>query len=205
MTKTRGKFEISKIIKFIMNFRGMRMSISQELQEMHYHDKFQAIKNPLSWFRGAYDSNDVNRFTRRLLNGFRSKYQKVTRNLPIKHSLFDYIIDDSLFERYFNETQSTAKHTTNFNYQREYAINHSNHEMKMVDMNDFVFSLIFLKKVIIATNGDGLSYAKFLLNLLNLLSFWFNLSVISLPIYLTKIWRLFAGRSSVGLAKSSER
>ena len=106
--------------------------------------KFQTIKNPLSLFSGAYDANDVNRFTRRLLSGFRQTHGKVTRNLPIKRSLFDYEIDDGLFERYFNETQSDAR-PANFNNRRDFVINHSSQETKIAGQHDFVFSLLYLK------------------------------------------------------------
>ena len=208
MTKTRSKMELSKIIKLDVDFKVRWISISQEIEVISYEDRFNAlkllIKNPLLLFDAKHDANDVSLFTRQILSGFWERHRKVTRNLPIQRNLFKFEIDDPLFERYFNETH-TDQRPTNFNNRREFAINHLNNFEKVTGQQvpDFVFSLIFLKKVILATNDYG-NYGKVLLNLLNVLSIWFGAHLPNLPAYLLAIKQFFTlfGRSSLRAWKS---
>lgn len=194
LTKSRGKMELSKIIQFSMNFNKFQISIDHEVQELRYEDRFNSLKlllkDPLSLFHEEYDANDVDFSTRRLLSDFKEAHQKVTRNLPIRRSLFNYEIDDRLFEQYFNETQAAPRHA-NFNYRREFAINHLRINMKIFERHasDFLFRLTFFKKVILATNDEN--YTKLFLNLLNVLSIWFGIYILNLPTYLFKIKQIF--------------
>lgn len=195
MTKSRGKLELSKIAKIAIDFNESQISVSHEAQEVAYEDRFNTLKrlfkDPLSLFQDEYDANDVDLFARRLLVGFLEAHRKVTRNLPIGKSLFKYEIDDRLFEEYFNQTQAVPMRT-NFNYRREFAVNHLRTGMKnYVQHNaDLVFRLIYVKKVILTTNDDN--YTKLLLNLFNVLSSWFGIDTLILPAYLLKFKQIFA-------------
>lgn len=194
MTKSKGKIELSKIVKFPMDFSAFQTSVSHEVKEVRFEDKFNMLKrlfkDPLSLFQDEHDPNDVDFFIRNLLRNFWKKHQKVTSNLPIRRSLFNSEIDDRLFESYFNQTETNPKHE-NFNYRRQFAINRFKKAMKSYEQEefDFLFKLVFFKKVILATNDEN--YTKLLLNLFNVLSIWFGIHILKLPTYLLKIKLLF--------------
>ena len=54
---------------------------------------------------------------------------------------------------------------------------------------DLSFSLIHYQKVIVATNKE-MSYAKFILNLLNSFSVWFGVRIVNAPLYALAFKRL---------------
>lgn len=171
-------------------------SISQELFLMRFEDKFQAMKrffqSPLSIFSSDDLEEMTSSYLSRILKEFKESTGKVTMNLPLRKRLFDQEIDDALFESYLSKTvEANQREPISSNYRREYAVNFLRKDFQShATLNDIgdetrpdlVFSLIHFKKVIVATNEDE-NYAKFILNLLNVLSTWYSLKLLNVPLY----------------------
>lgn len=152
-----------------------------------YEDKFNFLKSPLSLFY-ATNLNDANLYIRNLVQNFKKAHERVTFKLPIEKENFGLQIDDEAFDEYVSKTQSVLDRSLPVchNYRRDFAINHlkinldnrrGNRQQRKMSA-DITFFHIFFKKIIIATNDQ--SYATFILNVLNVLSIWFGLSVLEL-------------------------
>lgn len=204
-TTRSNTMQFSKILK-MRKFRPYEYfvasyfySISQELFLTQVSDKFQTMKrffqNPLSFFSGHDDLEDVNVYLFRLLRGFKELHNKVTLSLPLSKDLFDLEVDEQAFEDYLSETDEADRWAPiSSNYRREYAVNYlRNDYQSYANVNDIdnetrpdlSFSLIHFKKVIVATNDYN--YAKFIVNLLNVLSTWFSLKLLDVPVYAQSI------------------
>ena len=159
---------------------------------MIFEDKFNLLKNPSLLFYDPNDSNDVNTYLTKLIRNFRAAYNRLTLNLPIKQKDFEVLIDDELFDEYFNRVKElNVKRPDQSNFRRMFMINHLKSEEKKINNSpDFYLKFIYFRKVIVATNSD--SYASLILSLLNLLSLWFGLKFLLIPIYLCEISQLMA-------------
>ena len=153
--------------------------------EVIRNDKFNFIKNPLSVFYGANDLNDGDKYLLKLKNEFETKYNLRTTNLPIEKNDFNDEINDDLFEQYYLQVQNITDNQipANSNYQRKF-FRHTFAKINMFnrpDVPDSKFCLNFFKQIVQITNDDN--YAKLILNLLNVLSLWFDLGVFDLNVY----------------------
>ena len=192
MTKPKDKIEFSKLIKlsFKNYFEFNAVLISQELFELIYYDKSNFIKNPISVFYGQDDSAN---YLSNLLNNFKRSFNHLrTLKLPLEENHFNDEIDDDLFEQYYLQVQNVTDNylSTDSNYQRLLATNYYAEEY--VDdgkIPDFIFKLIFCKKVITTTNRDN--HSRLIMNLLDILSIWFDLGVLDLHTYVHKIKFIF--------------
>ena len=193
MTKPKNKIQFSKLIKLNFKYTNRFVKsvlISQELFELKYYDKFNFIKNPLSVF---YGENDAAHYLSNLLNNFKRSFNHLrTLKLPLEENHhFSGEVDDDLFEQYYLQVQKIIDNylSTDSNYQRLLAINYYLEENKYSQTPDFIFNLIFYKKVITITNRDN--HIRLIINLLNILSIWFDLGVLDLHIYVHKIKFIF--------------
>lgn len=153
----------------------------------------------------ATNLNDANLYIRNLVRNFRKAHNKVTFKLPIEKENFGLQIDDKLFDEYLRKTQSVFDRSApvNLNYRRDFAINHLRRNLRKRKLPDITFFLIFFKKIIIATNDQ--SYATLILNVLNVLSIWFGLSVLELFDCVTKhllVYRLLINNLRAKLANA---
>lgn len=168
MTHRTNTAQFSKILKINKVQRGAhwlssQYAVSQELFQIRHEDKFSLMKqffwNPYSLFYSVGDTNDVNSYLTQLLRGFKRKFNQTTLDLPLRKTLFDLQISDSLFERYSSERfEADSKASINSNFEREYAINYLNLKRTLHDTEDsffnetepdLSFNLIFFKKVMV--------------------------------------------------------
>ena len=190
MTKPKDKIQFSKLIKLNFIF-GRTILISQELFELTYYDKFNFIKNPLSLFYGENGLNDAAHYLNNLLNNFKRSFNNLrTLKFPLKENHFKFEVDDDLFEQYYLQVQNVTDNylSTDSNYQISLATNYY-HEYVDRKSYDFNFNLIFYKKKVVISNDD--SSTKLVLNLLNILSFWFDLGILDIHIYFSKVKHIF--------------
>ena len=191
MTKPKNQIQFSKLVKLDFKYRFWYKTIliSQELFELKYYDKFNFIKNPSSLF---YGENDATHYLNNLLNNFkRSSNHLRTLKLPLKENHFNDEIDDDLFEQYYLQVQNvTNKYlSTDSNCTRSLATNYYSEQFVDGKKPDFIFKLIFYKKVITITNRDN--HSRLIISLLNVLSIWFDLGVLDLHAYVHKIKFIF--------------
>ena len=191
MTKHKDKIQFSKLLK--LSFKDKTtILISQELFELIYYDKFNFIKNPSSLLNGENEVNDPVNYLSNLLNNFKSSFNHLrTLKIPLKKNHFKFEVDDDLFEQYYLQVQNvTDKYlSTGSNYTRSLTTNYYSNEANFYRQKpDFVFNLIFFKKNIVISNDD--SSTKLVLNLLNILSFWFDLGLLDIHIYFLKIKKI---------------
>ena len=193
MTKPKDKIQFSKLLKLDRVMFRKSILISQELFELKYYDKFNFIKNPSSLF---YGENDAVHYLSNLLNNFkRSSNHLRTLKLQLGEKHFNDEIDDDLFEQYYLQVQNVTDNylSTDSNYQRLLAINYYSEERRDSYLHretpDFIFNLTFYKKVITITNRDN--HSRLIINLLNILSIWFDLGVLDLHTYVHKIKFIF--------------
>lgn len=184
--------KVLKIIKFDNDsfWTSYKYFISQELFLIRFEDKFHLI-------RSSFKNHSPADYLRRLLEGFTETHRKATLLLPLREDLFHLQINDSLFENFSEQFEQHSNSTGSSNFELEYAINFMHMEQKMYDVEedeirnetgpDLSFSLIFFKKVIVATN-DG-NYSNLILNFLNALSLWLNGRLSNLPVYLLALKR----------------
>ena len=195
MTKFKNKMQFSKTIDlhFQESSKKNIYTINQERFEIIRDDKFNLIKNPLSLFYGENDLNDADKYLNKLMNYFTNKFSLQTTNLPIETPNFSDEIDDDLFEQYYLQVQNITDHQMppNSNFRRSFTKSNLEHDSfrNSIKLPDISFGLIFFKKVIKITNEDN--YTKLILNLLNVLSLWFDLGVLDLHCYVYKIRFLF--------------
>lgn len=191
LTRTRQSMQFSKIINLSFKDRygrNVSYTVNQESFQMQYFDKFNLLKHPLALFYDSNDSNDVNSYLTKLIENFRATHGRLTLNLPIKQKDFDCLIDDELFER---ETEQLAdKRPAQPNFKRLFAINHLRTDEKTQNGPDFFLQFVYFRKVIVATNGLG--YASLILSLLSILSIWFGLKFLLIPVYFCKASQLVA-------------
>ena len=152
------------------------------------------------------------------MNGFQESQQLTTRNLPIGQRHFHYEIDDEAFERFHEKMrqQIDQSKTVSPNYKRIFAKNYRNslnrqnlhhlpysvykrlRQTNHPEWLDFSFSVIFFKKVVIRTQSDN--YVRLILNCLNVLFIWFDISILDLYAHLQAHFRKFklliCGRTS---------
>ena len=190
MTKPRDKIQFNKLLKLDRYMFRKTISISQELSELIYYDKFNFIKNPISMFYGENEVNNPAHYLSNLLNNFKRSFNHLrTLNLPLKESHFNDEIDDDLFEQYYLQVQNVTDNyqSTDSNYQRSFATNY--YEIINRQKSDFIFNFIFYKKVITVTNRDN--HSILIINLLDIFWLWFDLGVLELHAYVHKIKFIF--------------
>ena len=191
MTKPKNKIQFSKLLELDFKqgylnplYSKKTLLISQELFELIYNDKFNFIKNPISVF---YGENDAPHYLNNLLNNFKNFNHLRTLKLPLKKNDFKLEVDDDLFEQYYLQVQNVTDNylSADTNYSRLLATNYYSKESVFRVGPDFIFNLIFYKKVITITNRGN--YSRLIMNLLDVLSIWFGLGVLDLHPYVHKI------------------
>lgn len=185
LSKRKNTLHFSKMLT--LKFNNFYV-VKQELFEIVYNDKFSSIKYPLLLLFGENYLNDVNKYIKNLKNNF-ARYNLTTLNLVLFNDSFNMVIDDQVFEQFFIQNQNVSDYEAhkNLNYEREfYATYFGPRDLFTLNQNSsFIFNLIFLKKVLHITNEDN--YAKLILNVVSVLSFWLNFNLINTLVYKFKL------------------
>ena len=195
-TKVKNRMDFSRLIylNFVYSHRhfnerhsvNVSYIINQETSELIKNSKLDLIKN--SFLRLFYnDTNDIIKELAYSINNFEQDY-----NLTSSYFLFETgkskkEINDDLFEQYYkqiydvkyNSSDDTSIHKlfikNNYKLLRFHYCEVHN------DLPDFIFELNFLRNVIIYK--FNISFSKIILNILTILSLWFNLCILDLHIY----------------------
>lgn len=133
--------------------------------------------------------NDDYRYHKTMINNFKEITNRVTRLRPLNSKLkMTLQIDDFLFEQYFLQIQSKIDSSPfiNPNYNSEVFNLNSMLMLQTVDHPEIIVLPTIFKYKQTITNDTN--YAKFIINILNSLSLWLNLSVIELHIYVIKLF-----------------
>ena len=194
--KKRNTMELSEIYKFSLNiykyaFTDWKISyeIELELNELEFIDKFRAFRNPLILWYGENDIYDVTSYLNRLKTKFNQDFNFSTSELFINEDDFKLQIENDLFHQYFlqiqNKTDFQAIKSRNFT--RSFYLNYYsvNQEFNIVRKPHFKFIAKFFRVKLVISNED--SFVKLILNLINILSFWFNWFPFDFYIYFFKI------------------
>ena len=184
--KKRDKFHFSKPVN-LMPYK--RYSVSQELYDIYYNDRFQVLKNPMSIFKESY-LNDADLYLKSLRDDFKERYNATTMSIPLEKPDFQLKIDDQLFRDYYYAEQSPKDQSTpgNLNYERQYFLNYIKEQSLGREEDivlNFEFNLIFRNEKLEILNEDN--WAKLILNLINVLSIWLSLNMFEALVFRTKL------------------
>lgn len=174
-TKIRDTLHFSRFLFFRFDFAYNL--ITQGLFEVVMKDIFNFIKHPLSLFYEEHDLNDLDKYMHKKSNEIQNSS---TLNLPVKGSRFETEINDEIFKQF------SIQEVTNF--KRNFFETSVMSKSMVTSDQIFEFELLFSKRKLKIKNED--SYTKFLLNLLNVLTFWLNLGILEIIIFSFKIFKI---------------
>ena len=184
MSRIPNTLQLSKINRFFFDDHGYDHSaftVSQEIYLVRFEDEFNWLKNPFSLF----SENDVDKYIASLASSFREKHNSTTLYLPLAEDAFDYSINDTLFEQFYNETErSYNEKTANTNYRRLFAINNLKMRYQTTDQANFAFTVIFFRKTVVVTSEH--TFLGLVLNVLNCFILWYNVAIPNFPVYIKK-------------------
>ena len=191
LTKEKERLQFSNIIELKYQWLSVYYSIKQELMQLNFNDKFIFIKNPSLLFKENNLNDD--KYIDKLMDEFERMFKLSTSNFMLKNLSNAPIleIDDEIFDQYYYQFKNISDNNKRIkpNFQRLYQANIYEEVTAYEYTPDFILTISFFKKVVVITNEDN--YAKLILNLLNVLSLWFNLSILDLYVYVIKIKFIF--------------
>lgn len=186
LTKTKDTNQFSKIsfISFIdVRSLAYMTSISHELYEINFHDKFSLVKNTLSFFNKANALN-VDELLKKAIDEFERR-----QNVEKKKFSFNLKLE-KLFEKFSREVEDGDQQLKS-KLIKKFTINYLNQQIREDDPSypDFIFSIIFFKRVILASNSEN--FTKLILNVMSLFEFWYYANFLELYVYSYKIRDFF--------------
>lgn len=190
-TKPRDTKHFNKITKILIRRNREDFTISSDLYEVVYNDKFWFIKNPLSLFY-SQNLNDIDKYIENLLRNYQKISNSKTLYFPLRINNFKENIDDENFEQFYDQFQKLADYNipSNLNYKRLFILNYfKEYYKKNKENKNFRIYINFLKRTLIVTNEEN--FSKLIVNLLNILSLWLDYSVLDLHSHLYKLLQKF--------------
>ena len=161
------------------------ITADQEIMELNYNDKFswinQILKNPLLLLQDNDNSNDANLYLLNLIKKFDVNYNLSTLHIPSEKENLNNEINDDLFEQYFKQNNDFDS-PTNSRTVRVFITTNIKNAFSVLDGPNFKFELNFFKSVMKYTYK--ISFTKVILNILNVLSLWFDLCILDLHVYI---------------------
>ena len=159
------------------------------------NDRFEFFRNPLLLFKKDANLNEVDDYNFNLINRFEKTYNRTTLRLPLerlpltddgnKLTRFDLLIDDGLFEEFYRaRSEADLNAVSSLNFKRQFILSDLSKKSsddldgQQFGSPDLEISLSFFKGVFFFTNSEN--YIKLILNLLNVLQFWWGLGVLDL-------------------------
>lgn len=149
-------------------------NINFDRSKLFFHDLYQSFKNPLHWFVKADRIRDP-LYLIELKKNFESSKNSTTLHLPLKKESFNLKIRNDLFDQYVEEeVNPKERFVVDYNFEgfilRDY----------ISDTFSKNYSLSFSKRIYsnFLKIESSYNYVTFFLNLLNLITFWFDLSLI---------------------------
>ena len=180
MTKNEETVEFSKMVKLINYYRS---SITHEMSVYRYEDRFSFIRKHVSFSK---EENAID-LQGQLVALQGNEHNLRTLNLPLEEEAFGLEVNEDLFEQLYSVQNQKNQPT---NYQQMFVANHLRNDLLGSSAYaesgwDFTFGLVFLQKIVHSTNEE--TFSKFILSLLNLLFFWFDLGVLDLHPLLVRL------------------
>ena len=192
MSRIPNTLQLSKINRFFFDKNHLAYTVSQEVYMVRLEDEFSWLKN-FNWLKNPFSllsGNDVDQFIASLASSFREKHNATTLYLPLEEDAFDYAINDTLFELFYNETErSYNEKTANTNYRRLFAINNLKEKHQTTDQANFAFTVIFFHKIVVVTSEH--SFLGLVLNVLNCFILWYDVAIPNFPVYIKKFYNQF--------------
>ena len=180
MTESKETEELSKIVrieyKWNSRFRSWKpkTSITHETSLYKYEDRFSFIKKHFPSFQE--DNADLHE---QLFELKSNKHNVKALNIPLEKEDFGLELDEDLFEQIFLIRNQKRNKQAKWNYEKVLVDNQFRNNFFASDSeSDFIFNLIFLKKIVFLTNEEN--FGMLILSLLNVLSLWFDLGVLDL-------------------------
>ena len=184
-TKIRNTMQFSRItnLEFFLNKEFRYIYVINQTSVEQQYNTFNLIKNPLLIFSSDSDQNDANCYFTNLMNDFEQNKKLRTLILPLERIKSKKEINDDLFAQY-EQIENTVDSSMSLNTIKRFITNKSHRESsnKLTDSKpDFRFELNFLKDIIVHTYR--VNFTKIMLSLFNVLSYWFNLCILDLHVY----------------------
>ena len=183
MTKGNETAEFSNIVELhfdLNNYRKQTYLADQSEISIKYEAPFSFIKRLLSK-PNEDEFSDLDGQVPELKS---SEYHFGNLKNPLEKENFGHEIHDDLFDQFVTQVHNaTSQDTMAYSdYQQLFFAN--NLIRAQINSNqDFAFSLVFIKKTLLAKNDEN--FAKLVLNLLNVLFLWFDLGILDLhPIFM---------------------
>ena len=196
LTKKQGSKQFNEIYKlelkcFLLMSSCRSFSVTLEVFDITYLDKFRHLKQPMSLFLEVNDVNNADRYLNKMQSFFRSNFNLSTRSVPFYMDDFDLEIDDELFEQYYLQIQNVSDAYLPKNLDNEFRT--YNTYINPIDANldaaTFEFCPSFFIQRTIITNDDN--YAKLIQNFLNTLSLWLNITLLDFDSYIIRSFTIF--------------
>lgn len=184
MSKSRKGLQFSKILSLRFRDDKLRMAhsvrVSQEYFDIIYNDRFSFLRNPFSLFPVT---KTADHYISKLLEYF----ERCSFNHNyLKKEIFDPKIEyefEQFFKLILNKTLYEKKLDDN---RKRFFINYLSLDYHQHnDKANFIFAPIFFKRIIEITNEQ--SWSLLILNLLNSLSFFFDLGILDMQFYIFKV------------------
>ena len=179
-TKISNTMQFSRITNLVFFSRYYKriFVINQKSVEQEY-SLFNLFQNPFSFYD---DKDDANSYFINLINDFEHNQKLRSLKLPLEGIKSNKEIDDDLFNQHYKQIENNDhKSTKNLNSQKLFITNNVETEKYGISHPDLRFKLNFVNNRILITNEDN--FFKLILNLLNVLSFWADLCILDLYVY----------------------
>lgn len=189
------------LVFFFKNFsvRLSQLFLRFECMKVEYEDILAKFKNPLLLFNDKYRLYDST-YIELLRNWFEDATGTTTFYLPLRNESFDLIIRDEEFRRFYKEKILTNERIFhNPNFRRTFC-----KDFIVATEDDHQLNFFFVKQMIKSRNTilNKTNYVNIFNNIVNLITFYYSLSVIETLILLVKAISAQVYRREMNLRKN---
>ena len=152
--------------------------IEFQLIKIKREDKFEILKNPVSFFFETTAINDATNYLEIMKQKFNNKYGLASRDTLLDD--FKLEINDLLFKQFYLQIQNLTDHNglTSLNFEQSVYNMYTQKIYIPLDNPDFTFSISSISRQVEISNEDN--YTKLIISILNAVSFWLGLCVFDL-------------------------
>ena len=152
--------------------------IEFQLIKIKREDKFEFLKNPVSFFFETTAINDATNYLETMKQKYKNKYGLASRDTLLDD--FKFEIDDLLFKQLYLQIQNLTDHNglTSLNFEQSVYNMYTQKAITELSYPDFTFSLSSISRQVEISNEDN--YTKLIISILNALSFWLGLCAFDL-------------------------
>ena len=149
-----------------------------QLIKIEREDKFEFLKNPVSFFFETTAINDATKYLETMKKKFKNKYGLASRDTLLDE--FKLEINDLLFKQFYLQIQNLTDHNglTSLNFKQNVYNMYTQMANTLLRYPDFQFLLSSISRQVEISNEDN--YTKLIISILNAVSFWLGLCVFDL-------------------------